>query len=136
PRDRRDPCFNPLAVLSSIGAHHFDVHIVCIGMPSYLFPFASCQLDWIAGIGDYAAPCVQDVGCDAVCQPIALALNVNRAHVSQRLLDSVDSQVSSTDAPCQQLRQCRLPTPRKARKYVEGRVIQMSVAPSAKTLSA
>src|SRR5262245_64532302 len=93
-------------------------------MPSYLFPFASCQLDWIAGIGDYADPCVQDVGCDAVCQPIALALDVNRAHVSQRLLDSVDSQVSSTDAPCQQLCQCRLPTPRNARKYVEGRVIQ------------
>jgi len=111
-------------MLSRIGTHYLDVHVACIVLPSYVFPFAPGQLDWIAGIGYYTEPCVQDVGCNAVGEPIAFALYVDRAQVSQRLLDRIDSQVSSTDARCQQLGQCRFSTTRKARKYVERGVIQ------------
>ena len=111
-------------MLLSIGANDFDVHISCADVEGYSFPFSSGQLNRVAGVGDYVDARIQNVGRNAIGQSIPLILDVNRAQLPQRLLDRINSQVSGTNSPCQQLGHCRLPAPRQPRQNVEGHVVQ------------
>jgi len=57
-----------------IRANDFDIPEVCLGLASYLLPFASRQLDRIAGVGHNIEPETQIVAGDSIAEAIALTL--------------------------------------------------------------
>ena len=123
PLDCQTAGFYPCAMFSRIGADNFNIHIRCASVQGCLLPFPPGQLDWVAGIGNHADPSVQDVRCHSVSQAIPLALNFDRAQLSESLLDGINSDMCGADVPCQQLGQCRLSTSREPSEYVENRYI-------------
>lgn len=92
------PALDAPSVLLRVVANDFDIQERGVGDSGDVLPFTAREIDRVARIGDDAKSKVQVVRRYAIREAVAFALNVYRAQISQRLLDSVDAQVKGPEA--------------------------------------
>jgi hypothetical protein len=106
-------------MLTRIGANYLYIDVLSLSLPGYLLPFTPGQLDGIAGVRHHAPPQAQIIRSDSVREAIALALYFDCAQISERLLDSIDSQINGVDSLCDYLRKRSFAAPGKAGEDIE-----------------
>lgn len=86
-----------------VGTNDIDMDPPCIVQTCDFFPFVTGEFDGVAAIGDHGESDAQVIGCDAIGEAVAFALDIDTAQIAQCLFDGIDAQEERAGVLCEAL---------------------------------